>query len=755
MLTIAPPLYIINGVSVFRDSHDVLQYYFAPLEPRLALRKNEATGNDEPVISLIKFRDADVDDQGFLQLDVTLGLPEPQLKKISSALQSLADLDEAPRLSPIPLVDGDVQFLLLGEQTNEPSTAPVTPGTDSTTLVTALAHAGKPSLFGENRAIFSARLSTAGVAVVEAGMKGSLMPVGVVYSLQFLALRPAFKFTINADWSRVQNHLASTFGSGSLFHEVEISDVVDSLIHNQVIKIDKAVFVPPDEDNSATREHMEEMFDEVKTMVLESFFTPSLDPITEKPSDWQTAAEGLSSIRQVLHGGGAGGLFSYKRDEQIRIDERTLNAEVTSSSTVRRTIYPQAHLAGLSRVISSLGLTVDDFISEVQKDPWFTERNVTVLTLADFDGDDIERVHVRVKYGSEQSDEVLRTAGEQQTLAFNSIVEAGVVQRDVDVDYTVSFKSAAGSRRPPRLSSPTTSHDTNNVEIVPRELYTVTPIPIRVLPPDLFGEFPHIEVVLSADPAAAEIGDVIRLDAEHPTAIWKLFTAASAARTFEYKIIYHAANLSDVQLGWQSGDREEVVVRHPSPNQVPISIIPPGDMTDVQYLFVDVDYTNPDTAETSTQSAQFDANHRAAHDLKFDVAPGRPFLLTYRVTYLTSAGQLVELPPSMTRQRRIFALLQQAAHRVVEVRLGEGSFTQARLREIRVSLSYQGDASSFNRLFIFTSADAPSEYFEYDVAPGADAGYEVKVEHRLTNGMTRRLGPMEQDKDTVLVQIPT
>ena len=44
MLYLAPPFQIIDGISIFRDHEDELQYYYMPLYPHLTTVKDSITG---------------------------------------------------------------------------------------------------------------------------------------------------------------------------------------------------------------------------------------------------------------------------------------------------------------------------------------------------------------------------------------------------------------------------------------------------------------------------------------------------------------------------------------------------------------------------------------------------------------------------------------------------------------------------------------------------------------------------------------
>ena len=56
MLFLKTPYALIEGVAVFGDHADPLQYYYLPAMPRLRAVRDPATGVDVPQVQLLKFR---------------------------------------------------------------------------------------------------------------------------------------------------------------------------------------------------------------------------------------------------------------------------------------------------------------------------------------------------------------------------------------------------------------------------------------------------------------------------------------------------------------------------------------------------------------------------------------------------------------------------------------------------------------------------------------------------------------------------
>src|SRR4051812_43092521 len=98
MLYQHPPYRILEGVAVFPDHADPLQYYFLPLAPRISVTK-DGTGAPIPRFQLLEYRGR-AGDGGFLELDVDVGVDQETLDDLARELQRLDRLPDRPRLGP-------------------------------------------------------------------------------------------------------------------------------------------------------------------------------------------------------------------------------------------------------------------------------------------------------------------------------------------------------------------------------------------------------------------------------------------------------------------------------------------------------------------------------------------------------------------------------------------------------------------------------------------------------------------------------
>ncbi len=173
------------------------------------------------------------------------------------------------------------------------------------------------------------------------------MPIGVVYSLDFFALRPAFSVRSRRLEPR-PDPLRGELRPDVLFPSTEIDKVVDKLIEDQVVLIEVDSFLPEGEDGGSWVGRRDQAVNEFKDMVLENFFKPSLEPMKEEKDGWDKVHGHRGAVWPLSATGGWGGVakFSYVKKDITRIDQKRANLQMNERVTVKRSIYPQATLKG-------------------------------------------------------------------------------------------------------------------------------------------------------------------------------------------------------------------------------------------------------------------------------------------------------------------------------------------------------------------------------------------------------------------------
>jgi hypothetical protein len=762
MLYLNPPYDIINGVSVFRDHAVPYQFYYLPAMPHLTVI------NGEPQFSLIKFT-GEAGSGGFLNFDVNLGIDPDIEDDIRSTVRSKYHLTQPPNLTPVIVEDGSVRLMVLGQQSPTPPSAsdqPLPPPPppkeeDLPKFVLKIDHYAKPSLYGDNQAIFSVQLDQYGVAIIEESLKGVLQPIGIVYSLDFLALRPAFNVRVTADWNRVQTHFEDSFKAGVFFLSTEVDKVIDKLIEDQVIKIEVDTFIPEDENSANIISDRDKAVNEVKDMIFQTFFQPSLNPVKAEKDGWDKAQDTAMMLSTLAVTGGWASVASLSRKQVdlTRIDQKRFNFSMTERTTMRRSIYPQAHLQGLTRILRSGGpINLDDYVHAVNiDDPFFKRRTVNVINRADLAKDSIQSINTMLRYGSSSQNVLLDDKKPEDSVDWASILENKNMVREVAYTYKVTFKNADTADRPGVLESPEATYPGDALEINPRAdgLYQIISVPVTAL--DFpFETYPHIEVKLRYNdpPNQISLNDTLILDKGKPEDTWPFFLRDRQKEAFEYKVIYRAADNRDTTVDWQTNTQQQLLLRDPFPNKRTVTLVPAVSWDVVAMIFADLSYRNEDTGEVSEASFVFENTDEGKKIQRFTVGLTDPDkrLVSYKVKYLLSDNSLVELPDSMTLQKEIFLRLDMKGHRVVTVQPKDVDFATKKIDRIQVNLSYADPANGLNFASRFTfKSKADKSFFEYDYVTTSD--YSVQTTTVFSDGFQVNHDPVALNQDTVNVEV--
>jgi hypothetical protein len=179
MLLLGSKVQTIEGITVFPDHADKRQYWYLPGPVGLAKR------DSVPQFTLIRYRpavaDSGVRGGGFLTMEVHLKLDPEVERKVMSKLSSMTD--GRPRLSVVPFDEGTVQVVALNIQGSGGTAAP-NPVPGAFVAVESILGATKPSLAGDNNAVFGLTLSQEGSIILDQALREGAMPVGIIYDLR-------------------------------------------------------------------------------------------------------------------------------------------------------------------------------------------------------------------------------------------------------------------------------------------------------------------------------------------------------------------------------------------------------------------------------------------------------------------------------------------------------------------------------------------------------------------------------------------
>jgi hypothetical protein len=424
-------------------------------------------------------------------------------------------------------------------------------------------------------------------------------------------------------------------------------------------------------------------------------------------------------------------------------------------ATVRRSIYPQAHLKGLFRILRDSQGTVDlsRFVREVTLgDDWFKRREATARSLVNFANDSVDSINLTLWYGNEPRTLVLDATNPSSTVHWNSILENRVMKREVLYSYRVNFKDVDTTERPGVIRSPELITTGDKFEINPRSegLYYLDEIQIGVTDRFPWETYSSVEVMVRYVDAPKQINleESFLLKQNKPEITWKRFRLDQSLDSFEYKVIYRAVNYHDRETSWTSTTQERLTIANPTPKRRTVTVIPAVSWSLVSMVFVDLSYQDEANDIWETTSLSFDKDSNKPQNFVIDLVNPEQRLVSYIIKILLTDNRLIEVPPSETVGDKIFVRADMAGHRIIAVQPESVDFAARNVVRMEASLLYEDPEAGlhFADTFTFTSATDKAN-FEYDYSDIQKNAYVCKVKTVFTNGLSKEsdLGNLERD----------
>ncbi len=764
MLYLNPPYYSIDGVTLLPDHVDPLQFYYMPMSPQLSTFEDQTENKIIPKIQVIKFAGSpglgqDPITGGFLDFDCNIGITEEQRITIAEKLQSEANLTDLPRLHPVPVIDGSVKMMLFGSKTPDEESAGLgRPGAAEVPeeFVLDIVHNAKPSLYGNNQAAFSVRLDQAGVTILERALQGELSPIGIVYSLEYVGLRPAYNIRVEAEWDRVQTHIEkSEKVSVPLFASSSVEEVIDELIEEQMIRIESDLLIADGEEDGGASGRHEAAMAQIRELVFENFFEPSLEPMDREGGD---VIDDFGRVLRTVATHGFESVWSKKEVDLTRIDRKKLNIDLSERTSVIKEIHPQGHLVGIGRTIAEQGLDLDRFIMSVPLgDPFFNQRKVRVIPRIDFATDLIESVNVSLDYDGSVKNVVFDATTAEQEVIWPSSLDGDRMRSDVTVSYETTFANTAVGRPRSLRSQP---------EVIDGEVFEVSPradIPyeLRWISFNVI-DFPW-NIYYTAEVHCAYVDEANGIDIrnhygltyEFPDGAWPVFAMDPSHRNVRYRVILHGYDGRDWESQWIETDEDQIKITDPFSQRRTLDIVVPSSLFGTMFdrVFVDVAYSDPANEIEKRESFELNAGDSATKRFMVELADQSNRLVSFRVTMLMTDGTVVEVPESTTNHDRLIVSPNMRGHRTVAISTDGSSFERARMRAIRVLTRYVRPEAGLHFEGDVNLTDAsPASSFEFDFAAN-DEVYEYRVIHQFQNGLSRDSDWQRSSSDQIVVEL--
>ena len=307
MLSLEKPL-TIDGLTVFRDHADPNQFWYLPGPVSLA----RCAGENLAEFTFLKYKAASVDvarkGGGFVTFKASLRLNPSTESRIVSRLSAEPGVTPPVRLAAVPFEEGTVQCIALNLQ-GSGGTSATPPPEGAFNAVEHILGASIPTMDSENGAAFSLSLSQEGATILEQAMSNGMTPIGVLYDMKYLAMRPAIDVEITADFERIFTHFSASLEAQYMFLRGGIDAAFESLVQSGAIKIKVLNFTDQEDEREQERWALEFFKDDLLSKWFEPTLTPGqtaadvadADPLSE------VIATGRDLLRDVTGNNGSNG----------------------------------------------------------------------------------------------------------------------------------------------------------------------------------------------------------------------------------------------------------------------------------------------------------------------------------------------------------------------------------------------------------------------------------------------------------------
>ncbi|MCU0542320.1 MAG: hypothetical protein MUE44_09025 [Oscillatoriaceae cyanobacterium Prado104] len=696
--------------TLYPDSLNPLHWYYLPLVPRVTQI------NSKLQFQLIKYRAGASEEGprgGLFIFTVDLSLSNETKQQIQTNLKTQKQLSDLPTLSPPLWMGGKVKLMILNR-------------TQSV----------QPALLGNSQATFTVELTPEEVSLLEKTLKNGKPPLGIAYSLDYEAIRPAYKFQIEAEWDRVQTYLEQRFQAGFVLFSVDIENVIETLEENKYIRVTLENY-ETDQSKEAARNVA---LQEIQQMLLSQFFEPAIEPINP-------------GVEAPLRFG-----FRYVTVNVQQVQKRSLNLTMTTRLAVQRRTFPQG--IGLGWPVTPQALA--PYVQEISlDDTYFKNRKIEVLCYENFETDRIAQINVTLKYG-DQLQTLLFTAIGSQTASWPSIKKwDGSMQRDVTINYQVIFKIVDGNQWSAIESLPEVT--TNDRWVLnPCQLYRIQTVHIGSL-----NSFPWsayrsviVQVEYRDDSRNLVLQGIFSLTKDKPEEDWKFLIRSSQQYQLQYQITYVSLDRKEWVTSWKTAQgfliaydeflpREKTLQVHissltwSSPN--PDSELEASDSKSEATPETPVAIKAYVSLEGTSELLTFTADKQLPQSLTIKTTEEYP-IFKYFVYVQFQRTPDLKLGPSYTKKSVLLLSPNMKARQVVVLSTGSLDFQKNKIKELEVALRTAADLEMEKRYKFFSKNE--SDYFEFEYEDEFTYQWQIITTIRDDVLSPRRIyspGPTEKD----------
>ena len=603
MIDLGQPALHAEGVLVFADHADRSRYYYLPDQPRVVV-----DGDGAPQIRLLEYRyDTALETAlgaGLLAFSVDLGVDQARLDRLAGRVAKQNNLPGPARLGQVVAESATCELVLIDAQKR--------------TLGEAA-----PSLYGDNTTTFMAVLDVNDVGIVDAALKRGGLPVGIVYRLEVLALRPAIRATITARWDSVYHFYENRLHGGKLLLAADIGETVNQLVHSEAIDVHIDDLVPPDQQPAM----FQGALDEIQRYIVQDFFKPAL---SDAPPPDNTGSDGpLAVIGNTIKD--LAGMFSltYSLRDIHKTELKTIRYDLSGATAEKLVLSPQGALA-----LALQGFDPARFITYAAPSA-SPQMEFDVGTALDLATDAIDHLEVRLGYGDRHEVLILEPAAPRKSISFWYAAALGPA---IGVGWDVMF--AAGPQGPAEtVHGPDSTVRDRVIRINPRDAYRRVSLQLVCVGVP-FDRYPQVIADVEADDPARgwSQAQTFTLDATHAEATWTVRAGTTGQPRFRRRLRYIAPDGTETPIDWALVDPGIAIVGNPRPDTLDVQLLGSARFgTAVSQLVVELrPAAHPEQVATRVLTA-------AAPSATWSVAAGDGgAAYEYRVTVFTTHSEVHE-----------------------------------------------------------------------------------------------------------------
>jgi hypothetical protein len=817
MLYLDAPIGPIRGLMIYRDHADKSLFYYVPERPRLAL-------NDGiPEFVFLKYRrditdNAAFDEEtkqslggGFLAFTVDLGVTDEQLEEIKGDLSRFSEGGEV-KLTPIAFRKGSVR-LSITKDTADAEGAPADQPR-GVSFFEDIFGTTTPSLFGFNRATFGVILSQEGATLIEAGLKSGISPIGVLYELEFLGLRPAFNVRISANYHRVYKELDLQFGARGTVQAVsigvDIGAAFQRLRDQGIIKVEVVNFT----DDADLRRQADDAFNWFKGQLMQDFFrssmpapaltqqsnnggllgqltnllgaltttqtgpatpqrgqpatgAPNADPPPAEPSSNMTSTSDANTALAGAGagGGGAGGIapfqiaFSLKYIDQVEDKERIF--EYSMQAAEKRTAAPQGMFSTIVQ-----GLDLRKAIIEVSLDDEFFKRLVSTVSVGgDLAKAGVSTLAVNLEYPGtlkpnqqpEHVDGFIFKPDQLDPQTFTTWLNA---KKDRSYRYQMDIHFSPDS---PFLGKE--AHITTDWLVTRDRQLTLDPldyvalhdieITLGKINADQISQV-QVEMMYKDPTNGFEPQRTFMLKPTDSGVHWRLRLSNPELLAYHYRLTYFMADGTRYITDWASSEDPGLVINDPFQGMLNIRLTPLLDPNQIVEAVVNLNYQEAETGFNRSVQKVFSGGPLTSQVVTIPTLSAAPAGFTYDVTVIRADGSVFESGEIRVENSKAALPIVDGIGRAARIRahLSSQDLASAQLSAVKVLVVGTGEAPDMEEA-LFTPSQANDQFLTLVQQSEGPIAYRYNILGYSRTGIPIPGDSGQETTPNLIVRLPT